>query len=135
MSGSSEVTIADTDGEMTGVQNTLTFTASNWDTPQTVTVNAGEDDDAVNDAATIAHAVVDASSADEYDPVADVDLAVTVTDDDTAGITVTAADPFTVGEGSSATYTVELDSRAVLRRRHRDQQQQRRGDHRRHRRG
>ena len=110
VSGSSEVTVADTDGEMAGVQNTLTFTSSNWDTPQTVTVNASQDDDAVNDAAAIAHAVVDASSADEYDPVANVDLAVAVTDDDTAGITVTAADPFTVAEGASATYTVELDS-------------------------
>ena len=59
-SNNAEVTIADTDTVMTGVQNTLTFTSSNWDTPQTVTVNAGEDDDAVNDAATIAHAVVDA---------------------------------------------------------------------------
>ena len=110
VSGSSEVTIADTDGETAGVQNTLTFTSSDWSTAQTVTVNAGEDDDAVNDAASIAHAVVDGSSADEYDPVANEDLAVTVTDDDTAGITVTAASPFTVGEGGSATYTVELDS-------------------------
>ena len=54
--------------------------------------------------------MVDDESADEYDPVANVDLADAVTDDDTAGITVTAADPFTVGEGASATYTVELDS-------------------------
>ena len=104
-----EVTIADTDTVMTGVQNTLTFKSTDWDTPQTVTVNAAEDDDAVNDAATITHAVVDASSADEYDPVANVDLSVTVTDD-SAGITIIAADPFTVGEGSSATYTVKLDS-------------------------
>ena len=104
------MTIADTDGEMTGVQNTLTFTSTDWSTAQTVTVEAAQDDDAVNDAATIAHAVVDASSAGEYDPVANVDLAVTVTDDDTAGITVTAADPFTVGRAGSATYTVKLDS-------------------------
>ena len=110
VSGSSEVTVADTDSETAGVQNTLTFTSANWDTPQTVTVKAAQDDDAVNDAASIAHAVVDASSAGEYDPVANVDLAVTVTDDDTAGITLTAADPFTVAEGASATYTVELDS-------------------------
>ena len=109
-STNADVTIADTDTVMTGVQNTLTFTASDWDTPQTVTVEAAQDDDAVNDAATIAHAVVDGSSAAEYDPVANVDLAVTVTDDDTAGLTVTAADPFTVAEGASATYTVELDS-------------------------
>ena len=109
-SNNAEVTIADTDGEMSGVQNTLTFTASNWSTAQTVTVNAGEDDDAVNDAASIAHAVVDDQSAAEYDPVANVEQSVTVTDDDTAGITITAADPFTVGEGASATYTVKLDT-------------------------
>ena len=103
---------------MAGVQNTLTFTSANWDTPQTVTVNAAQDDDAVNDAATIAHAVVDASSADEYDPVANVDLAVTVTDDDTAGITVTCRrlpSPWRP-EGRSATYTVEAEHRALGRR-------------------
>ena len=61
--------MADTDTVMTGVQNTLTFTGANWSVAQTVTVEAGEDDDAVDDAATIAHAVVDGSSADEYDPV------------------------------------------------------------------
>ena len=75
VTGSSEVTVADTDSEMAGVQNTLTFKSTDWDTPQTVTVNAGEDDDAVNDAATM---TVDGSSADEYDPV-DVDVRWTTT--------------------------------------------------------
>ena len=81
--------------------------------------------------------MVDGSSAAEYDPVANVDLAVTVTDDDTAGITVTAADPFTVGEGGSKTYTVKLNSAAFLRRRHRASRSPaaQRGDHRRHRHG
>ena len=109
-SNNAEVTVADTDGDTAGVQNTLTFTSANWSIAQTVTVNAGEDDDAVNDAATIAHAVVDDESAAEYDPVEDEELGVTVNDDETTGITVTAADPFTVIEGSSATYTVKLNS-------------------------
>ena len=108
VSGSSEVTVADTDGETAGVQNTLTFTASDWDTPQTVTVEAAQDDDAMADAATIAHAVVDVSSAAEYDPVANVALSVSVTDDDTAGITLSALAAIT--EGSSGTYTVKLAS-------------------------
>ena len=30
VTGSSEVTVADTDGNAEGVQNTLTFTASDW---------------------------------------------------------------------------------------------------------
>ena len=35
---------------------------------------------------------------------------VTITDDDTAGVTVTAANPLAVVEGGSNTYTVRLDS-------------------------
>ena len=46
---------------------TLTFTRANWSTAQTVTVSAAQDADAVNDAASIAHAVDAARSADEYD--------------------------------------------------------------------
>ena len=67
----------------------------------------------MNDAASIAHAVVDGSSADEYDPVANVDLAVSVTDDDTAGVTVSVTQ-LTVteasGTGRTATYTVKLNT-------------------------
>ena len=37
----------DTDGVAPGNQNTLTFTMSNWDRAQTVTLSAAEDDDAV----------------------------------------------------------------------------------------
>ena len=88
---------------------TLTFTTANWDTAQTVTVAAAEDADAVNDAASITHAVVAASSADEYDAVTIAGVAVTVTDDDTAGATVSET-TLTVAEGGSATYTVVLDA-------------------------
>ena len=35
--------------------NALTFTAADWDTPQTVTVTAGHDDDTVNDSDTLTH--------------------------------------------------------------------------------
>ena len=114
---------------MTEVQNTLTFSAAqrqlghapDRDTV-TVTEAAGraagraQHPDAVNDAAVSgAHRPRRGGRRErrtEYDPVDNVNLAVSVsvTDDDTAGITVTAADPFTVGEGSSATYTVKLNS-------------------------
>ena len=87
----------------------LTFTTANWSTAQTVTVAAAQDADAVNDAASIAHAVVAASSADEYDAVTIAGVAVTVTDDDTAGVTVSET-TLTVAEGGSATYTVRLDA-------------------------
>ena len=80
----------------------LTFTASTWNTAQTVEVRAGEDDDGSNDSATLSHT---ASGAD-YGSVTE-DLPVTVTDDDTAGIVLTPT-TLRVTEGGSATYTVEL---------------------------
>ena len=105
--GSSDVTL-DTDTGTSGNQTTLTFTPSNWDTAQTVTVAAAQDADAVDDAASIAHAVDAARSANEYDNVTIAGVAVTVTDDDTAGVTVSASS-LTVAEGGSATYTVVLN--------------------------
>ena len=48
---------------------TLTFTPANWSTAQTVTVRAAQDADAVNDAASITHAVDASRSANEYDNV------------------------------------------------------------------
>ena len=42
------VTIASDNTDVTVDQNTLTFTAGNWNVPQTVTVSAGDDSDNVN---------------------------------------------------------------------------------------
>ena len=63
----------------------------------------------MNDAASITHAVDASRSANEYDAVTIAGVAVTVTDDDTAGATVSAT-TLTVAEGGSATYTVVLDA-------------------------
>ena len=62
------------------VSGALTFTASDWDRAQTVTVSAAPDADAVNDAATVSHAV----SGGGYGPVTAAEVAVTVADDETA---------------------------------------------------
>ena len=83
-----------------GVSGTLTFTSLNWATPQTVTVSAAHDGDAVDDEAVIAHSV----RGGDYDraPAASVD--VTVDDDETASAGVTlAVSPDAVGEGAGAT--------------------------------
>ena len=106
--GSSDVTV-DIDRRTPGNQDTLTFTPSNWSTVQRVWVVSAADDDAVNDMASITHEVVAAESADEYDSVMIVSFAVTVTDDETAGVTVSET-TLTVAEGGSATYTVVLDA-------------------------
>ena len=85
----------------------LTFTPGNWDQPQTVTVNAGEDDDAADEAdVTLSHAV---SGASEYQNVSAADVTVAVADDDTAGVTISET-ALTITEGQSGSYTVVLDT-------------------------
>ena len=83
-------------------ESSLTFTTSDWGTAQTVTVSAGEDDDASDDTATLTHT---ASGAD-YGMVTQ-DLAVTVTDDETVGLTRDRPDSFRWSDpGASKGYTV-----------------------------
>ena len=107
--GSADVTFDTNSGTM-GNQDTLTFTPVNWDTAQTVTVSAAEDADAADDTATLDHAVVAASSDNTYDSVTIASVGVTVQDDDTPGVTLTALTPSPVPEGGTATYTVKLDT-------------------------
>ena len=86
---------------------TLTFTTANWSTAQTVTVSAAQDADAVNDAASITHAVVAASSADEFDAATIAGVTVTVADDDAR--LVLDVEELEMNEGSSSTaYDVKL---------------------------
>ena len=110
------VAIASSDGAVTvdvdatagGEQATLLFNAANWDTPQTVTVRAGEDDDGEGETVTLTH---DPSGAD-YGAVTDVDVSFTVTDDDTKGATLSAS-TLNVQENGTATYTLVLDTEPV----------------------
>ena len=83
----------------------LTFTASGWDTAQTVTVEAARDDDAVADTAELRHS---ASGAD-YGGVRALPLAVEVRDNDEQGVTVDPAG-VQLREGGRVTYTVVLDT-------------------------
>ena len=62
---------------------TLTFTTSNWSTAQTVTVATAQDSDAVDDSATISHAV----TGGDYVGVTVESVVVTVDDDETADTT------------------------------------------------
>ena len=89
--------------DLTLDKTTLTFTTSNWGTPQTLTVTAGQDDDGANDAATLTHTAAGGEYGGET-----ADLSVTVVDDD-RGIVLSAA-ALSVAEGSAtgATYTVKL---------------------------
>ncbi|MBF2755847.1 MAG: hypothetical protein ISN29_11415 [Gammaproteobacteria bacterium AqS3] len=98
-SNNSDVTI-DVDPDITGNQTALTFTAANWNTPQTVTVSAAQDADTTND-----EAIINLTGAGVVDGAVDV----TVTDDD-IGLTLSKTE-LTMNEGGTATFTVKLDKK------------------------
>ena len=99
------VAISSDNTDVTVSSSSLTFTATTWNTAQTVTVSAAEDYDALQDTATVTH---DPSGAD-YDSVSNADLAVTVRENDTLGVTAWPRS-LTVGEGGSSSYAVVLDT-------------------------
>ena len=92
----------DTDSNEEGNQNTLTFTADNWNTAQPVTVSAAEDADAVVDATvTVGHA---ANGGDYVNESADVKVTITETDTPTLSI----ADANAAEDAGSVTFSVSL---------------------------
>ena len=110
-SGSVTVTISGHDGTdltLSGTtlsSNQLTFTTTNWATAQTVTVKAGQDDDAANDTATLTHT----ASGGDYASIRSEHLPVTVTDDDTAEVVLSETDlTVTEGDAAGSSYTVKL---------------------------
>ncbi len=99
------VSISGTAGtELSLDKSVLTFTTTSWSTVQSVTVSAGQDDDAVNDTATLAHT----ASGGGYGSVTG-SVSVTVADDETAEL-VPSPTSLPVVEGGEASYTVKLGS-------------------------
>ena len=97
------VAISSDNPDVTVMPNSLTFTAANYASNQRVTVTIAQDADAADDTANLAHR----PSGGGYSNNESKDFVVTVTDDDTAGLTVTP-NSLTIGEGSTGTYTVKL---------------------------
>ncbi len=95
----------DTDPGTTGDQSTLTFTSSNWDATQTVTLSAVTDADAEDETV----AITNAPSGGGYGTSEDADYTASVTDDDARGLTLSRTE-VDVPEDDSATYTVLLDT-------------------------
>ena len=89
------------------VSSALTFTTSNWSTPQTVTVTGVNDGNNINESVTVSHSVSSGDS--DYNGISVSSVAVTMADDDTAGITQSATSG-TINEDGTGTYTVVLDS-------------------------
>ena len=109
--GTVTVAIGGTTGtDLTLDESSLTFTMSDWNTAQTVTVTAGQDDDAENDEATLTHT----ASGGGYGSVSK-DLPVTVADDDrivgrSTRDLVLSKSSLNLVEGGSESYTVRLSS-------------------------
>ncbi len=91
--------------DLTLSDDTLNFTMMNWNQPQTITVTAGSDDDAQSDDPI---ALLHTATGGDYATVTG-EVTVTITEDDTAGITVQPT-TLAVDEGGTATYTVVLTS-------------------------
>ena len=88
--------------------DSLTFTGSNWQDPQAVTVQALQDPDAVDDTATLLHSTSSSDAA--YGGLTVSDVSVSVIDDDTTGVNVSPLE-LAVLEGTSETCTVALASK------------------------
>ena len=106
------VTITPTPGsQLTVSPASLTFTTSNWNVPQTLTVTAI--DDAIAQGTRIQTITNAASSADPgYNGIAIAAVTATITDNDTAGVNITESGSSTaVTEGGATdTYTAVLTS-------------------------
>ena len=77
------VSVASGNPDVTPEPTTLTFTPDDWNAPQTVTVTAGQDDDGIDDRATLRHAVTTACAAAGYpETLAIPSVEVAVDDDD-----------------------------------------------------
>ena len=96
----------------------LTFTTTNWNTAQTVTVTAGVDDNVDQGGfrrSAIVHTVA-ATQDSTYASAFMADAVVTLVDDDTSGVTITESGGSTAvteaaGAGNTDTYTVVLDTK------------------------
>ena len=95
------------DADVAVDETALTFTAADWNTPQRVTVTAHHDDDAVaDDPVTITHPV----TGGDYEGVAAENVEVTITEDDTTGVTISVT-ALEVTEGETGQYTIVLDTK------------------------
>ena len=95
------------DGNLTVAPASLTFTTFNYNTAQTVTVSATQDNDETNGTATITHTATSTDS--DFNGLAIASVSATEADDDTPGVTLSKTS-VSVPEGSTATYTVVLDT-------------------------
>ncbi|MCU4164289.1 Ig-like domain-containing protein [Carboxylicivirga caseinilyticus] len=92
----------------TTTPNSLTFTASNWNTAQTVTITALNDNNLTDESATITATVSDGSDA-SFINLDNKEISITVTDNDIADYTVSPS-PLSLTEGGTGSFSVVLSA-------------------------
>ena len=109
--GSVVVGISGASGDVRVNRSSLTFSTSNWNREQSVTVSVAQDDDAVPDAAvTLTHTVTGADEYEDADPPLVISpVIVTPKENDMRGVTVNPT-ALTIAAGVSGTYQVRLNS-------------------------
>ncbi len=98
-------TVSNDGGETSSNSVALTFTASDYSTPQAVTIITADNSTVGAAAATLTLAT--ASTDSDYSAVADQTVAVTIADDESAEL-VTNVATLTMDEGATATFTLAL---------------------------
>ncbi len=102
------VTVNGASGDVSVTGSPLTFTTDTWNTDQTITVTAMEDDDATPDIqVTLTHGVTGYNVINRPDVTSGPAVVVTVMENDMPGLTF-SSDSVTVDEGMSGSYTVAL---------------------------
>ena len=99
------ITASSSDTTSATVDGPFTFTTSNWAMAQTVTVMAVDNEVLGDGMANISHT----ASGGGYDSTSVDTVAVTITDNETAGVTVTPT-MLTITEGMTGTYTLVLNT-------------------------
>jgi hypothetical protein len=95
--------------QLSASPTTLTFTNSDWNVPQIVTVTAVNDQ--VAEGAHSASVTHNATSSDiTYNAISVASVSTSVTDDDTAGFTITDISEHTTEIGGTATFTIALNT-------------------------
>ena len=109
-SDSVRVAISGAEDDVRVNRSSLSFSTSNWNTPQSVRVTVSEDDDARDDRPVILQHEVTSEDGEYNTSVTASEVTVTPKDDDQEGVLVSPTS-LTVAAGSSGTYRIRLNSR------------------------
>ena len=100
---------SDNTGEAIVSPTALTFTSGDWNLYQTITITAPNDGDTGSDYATVTVSIDQVNTLDnEFDPLADQTVDLTLLDDDSDFSVSTAT--LSINEGETNTFTVVLDT-------------------------